>query len=272
MGGNGLPAAMDRFFTKYPRTRHLEGSRFQEGDYDLEAVPFEDVRGRFCVVEEKVDGANTGVSFDDRGTLLLQSRGHLLTGGPRERHFDLFKQWANVHYSALYSALSSRYVMYGEWLYAKHTCYYDLLPHYFLEFDVLDRESDTFLSTAARRELLWGLPVVSVSVLWEGMPGRLEELTRWVERSLFKSGRWRESLAEQARASRVDPEQAARETDGSDLAEGLYIKVEEDGRVVERLKFVRAGFLNTIQDSGSHWLERPIIVNQLAEGVDLWSG
>jgi hypothetical protein len=47
-------------------------------------------------------------------------------------------------------------VLYGEWLYAKHTIFYDRLPQYFLEFDVLDLESDAFLSTARRRELLGG--------------------------------------------------------------------------------------------------------------------
>jgi hypothetical protein len=223
-------------------------------------------------VEEKVDGANTGISFDAAGSLLLQSRGHFLTGGPRERHFDLFKQWANVHRGALEQVLGSRYVMYGEWLYAKHTCFYDALPHYFMEFDLLDRETGEFLSTRRRRELLEGLPVVSVAVLWEGDAESLKALQARVGPSLFKTDRWREALAEQAALSGVPPEQAARETDPSDLMEGLYLKVEEEGRVVNRLKYVRASFLNAILDSGGHWLDRPIIPNQLAPGVDLWAG
>ena len=47
------------------------------------------------------------------------------------------------------------------------------------------------------------------------------------------------------------------ETDASGLMEGLYIKVEEDGVVRERYKFVRRDFLQTVIDSGSHWMERP---------------
>ena len=135
---------------KYPRTHHLVGSRLQHGDHDLAAVPFAAVRGRHVVAEEKMDGANAGISFTPEGALLLQSRGHYLEGGPRERHFDLFKQWANTHVEALYCALGERYVMYGEWLYAKHTCFYDALPHYFMEFDVFDRVTGDFLSTARR--------------------------------------------------------------------------------------------------------------------------
>lgn len=256
---------------KYPRTPHLEGSRLQHGDHDLEAVPFSTIRGRFVVIEEKVDGANCGISFDTKGRLLLQSRGHYLTGGPRERHFDFLKQWATCHQSTLRTALGERYVMYGEWLYAKHTCFYDRLPHYFLEFDVLDQETGEFLSTERRRELLRGLPVESVRVLWEGDVNNLAGITRWVGSSHFKSEQWKEALAKQACHSGVSPEQASRETDPSSEMEGLYLKVEEAGRVVARLKYVRASFLNAILDSGSHWLDRPIIPNVLAPGVDLWS-
>ena len=255
---------------KYPRTRHLEGSRFQHGDHDLEAVPFKDVRGQFFVVEEKMDGANAGVSFDAEGKLLLQSRGHYLTGGPRERHFDLLKQWAAAHAEDLYLALGERYIMYGEWLYAKHTCYYDRLPHYFMEFDIYDRERDLFLSTARRREMLAGLPVVSVAVLWEGRPQRLAEVTGLVGPSLFKSPEWRDRLVEAGAAAGVPAAQVIAETDRHDAMEGLYIKVEDEERVVERLKWVRASFLSALVDSGSHWLERPIVNNRLADGVSLW--
>lgn len=256
---------------KYPRTRHLEGSRFQHGDHDLDAVPFRAVRGRFLVVEEKMDGGNAGVSFDASGQLLLQSRGHYLTGGGRERHFDLLKRWAAAHAEDLYLALGERYVMYGEWLYAKHTCFYDALPHYFMEFDVFDRETGEFLSTARRRELLRGLPVVSVAVLWEGHAERLSDITGLVGPSLFKTPQWRERLIAAGEAAGVPADKVVRETDGFDEMEGLYIKVEEDGRVTERLKWVRGSFLNAILDSGSHWLERPIVANQLADGVDLWA-
>ena len=65
---------------------------------------------------------------------------------------------------------------------------------------------------------------------------------------------------------------ALRETDSSTLMEGLYIKVEEEGVVKERYKFVRADFLAAILRADGHWLERPIVPNRLAEGVDLFAG
>jgi hypothetical protein len=50
--------------------------------------------------------------------------------------------------------------------------------------------------------------------------------------------------------------------------EGLYIKVEEDGRVTDRMKFVRATFLQVVEESKTHWLERPIIPNGLTRPVE----
>jgi hypothetical protein len=255
---------------KYPRTRHVEGSRLQPGDEDAGSVPFGQIAGRFLVAEEKVDGANAGLCFDREGRLWLQSRGHFLTGGVREKHFHLFKQWANAHAASFRPVLGSRYVLYGEWLYAKHTIFYDLLPHYFLEFDVLDTETGMFLSTECRRELLAGLPLVSVPVLCSGPARSLAELVMLIGQSQFKSGRWRERLAEVCAGRNLDPERAWAETDRSDLMEGLYLKVEEGGRVVERYKYIRASFLTAVSDSGGHWLKRPIVPNRLRDGMDLF--
>ena len=256
---------------KYPRTRHIEGSRLQAGDEDLSSVPFADVRGRTLVIEEKLDGANSGISFDAAGELYLQSRGHYLTGGSRERHFALLKSWAETHRDVLHRVLGSRYVLYGEWLYAKHTVFYDQLPHYFFEFDILDTEDGSFLSTPRRQAMLAGTPVCSVPVVFDGAMKKLKDLVALVKPSLYKSATWRQALDAVARRQGLDVERARRETDPSNLSEGLYIKVEEGGQVVERLKWVRADFLQTIASNDSHWQSRPIIPNQLAAGVDLFA-
>lgn len=249
---------------KYPRTPHLAGSRLQPGDEDLSQIPFSALAGRHLVVEEKVDGANTAVSFGRDGALRLQSRGHYLTGGYRERHYDLFKQWAAIHRDALYSALGSRYILYGEWLYAKHTVYYDRLPHYFLEFDVLDRETGAYLSTHRRRALLREVPVVSVPVLAEGVLESREALLSLLGPSRLIGPDKTEALRAASVKLGLDPDRQCRETDASNTMEGLYIKVEENGRVVERLKYVRATFTQTVEVSQTHWLDRPIVPNGLA--------
>ena len=165
---------------KYPRTRHIEGSRLQKGDEDLTQISFAIIKGRNIVIEEKVDGANSAISFGSEGELLLQSRGHYLTGGYRERHYNFFKQWANAHKEKLYAVLGNRYIVYGEWLYAKHSIYYDALPHYFLEFDIYDRKSNVFLDTEKRHEMLKDSCVVSVPVLNTGVFKNIKDVLSYL--------------------------------------------------------------------------------------------
>jgi RNA ligase len=99
---------------KYPRTPHIQGSRSQPGDENLDSIPFATIQTQHLVIEEKVDGANAAISFTSDGQLRLQSRGHYLTGGGREKHFNLFKQWAHTHASAFWEVLGSRFILFGE--------------------------------------------------------------------------------------------------------------------------------------------------------------
>ena len=259
---------MDYSIIKYPRTPHIEGSRLQPGDEDLSQRAFSEIAGRHIVIEEKIDGANTALSFNPAGELLLQSRGHYLTGGYRERHYNLFKQWATIQRDALWRALGSRYIMYGEWLYAKHSIYYDALPHYFMEFDILDRQTDRFLDTPSRRAITRALPVCSAAVLAEGTFTRKEDVLAHLGDSNYITVDHMARLRAAAEREGQDPDRVCRETDHRRTMEGLYIKVEEGGEVVDRMKFVRATFLQVVEESKTHWLERPIIPNGLYRPVD----
>lgn len=258
---------------KYPRTLHLRGSRLQAGDQD-DAIAYERLAGRHIVVEEKLDGANAALSFGADAGLLLQSRGHYLQpgSGGRERQFNAFKQWGAAHEARFLELLEDRYVMYGEWLYAKHSLYYDALPHWFCEFDIWDRHHSCFLDTPRRHGLLADLPVVSVPVLYSGVaPRRFKDLLAMLAPSLARSVGWRQVFEQQVLRQQLDLALCWQQTDGSDLAEGLYLKVEEDGKTVERYKFVRPDFVQTILDSGSHHSERPIVANGLRAGVDIFA-
>lgn len=257
---------------RYPRTPHLEGSRLQEGDHGHDHVPYRELRGLRLVVEEKLDGANTGISFSPAGELLLQSRGHYLVGGGRERQFNFIKAWAQAHADWLLQRLEDRYVMYGETLSKKHSVFYDALPHHFFEFDVLDRRTGQFLSTAARRELLAGGPVLSVPVLYDGLaPARLADLKALLRPSLAKTARWRDAFEATVRREGLDLALAWKQCDKSDLSEGLYLKVEADGQTLGRYKWVRADFVQAILASEKHHSEQPYVPNQLAPGVDLYA-
>ena len=248
---------------KYPKTPHLNGSNVQMGD-DLDKVDFAQILGKNIVIEEKVDGANVGISFNENKDLLLQSRGHFLTGGYRERHYDLFKKWAYNTINELFDVLNTRYIMYGEWLYAKHKIYYDLLPDYFLEFDIFDKKTGKFLSTPARQELLKNINVKSVPVLKSGFFYKKEEILNLLQKSLYISNNAKENLKNTDEALGLDYFTILNETDESDLAEGLYIKVESENYVENRVKFVRAGYIQP-QTQNGRWIDKTIIPNKLKD-------
>ncbi|MEM9049740.1 MAG: RNA ligase family protein [Pseudomonadota bacterium] len=255
---------------KFPRTRHIEGSRLQPGDLD-DGVPLRSLAGAALVVAEKLDGANAALSFAPDGQLFLQSRGHVLTGGGLERHFALFKTWATSHAARLFARIGARFIIYGEWLYAKHTVFYDQLPHYFCEFDVWDREAGCFLSTPARRDLIGGLPIMPVPERHEGALRDLKALRSLIGPTPYKSPGWRAVLRQAATEAGTRPDRVDRQTEDSDLVEGLYLKREADGTIAERFKFVRADFAQAVAAADSHWLSRPILPNRLAAGVDIFA-
>lgn len=255
---------------KYPRTQHLQGSQLQAGDEDLRQIPFSEILGKYIVIEEKIDGANSAISFNESGELLLQSRGHYLNGGYSERHYNLMKQWANNNKDVFYSVLGSRYIMYGEWMYAKHTVFYDALPDYFMEFDIYDRERGVFLDTDSRKILTDQMKIVhSVPVLARGAFKSKEAILAYLGHSNYITDNHIEVLRALSEKQGLDVERQVRETDPSVLMEGLYIKVEDNGVVQERVKFVRNTFYQCVNASGSHWQQRPIIPNQLASNKRL---
>lgn len=213
-----------------------------------------------AVVEEKVDGANAAVSFHD-GQLVLQSRGHVLTGGARERLFERMHPWAYERLEGLREVLGNRYVAFGEWVYAKNRVFYDALPDYFIEFDVWDKEAGHFLATAQRRKLLEGSPLTSVAVLWEGPFRKAPAFGSFIDVSRYKTGQWKQ-VYRVAMDSGFGKHYDDRETDDSLLMEGVYIKVEDEERVVGRMKVLREDF-EKVRTDDQKWGRRPLFPNKL---------
>jgi ATP-dependent RNA circularization protein (DNA/RNA ligase family) len=159
-------------FVKYPRTPHLFGSRGTADDKRLgEAVSLAFLADSSLIVEEKIDGTNVGIHFSDAGEMVLQCRGHLITEGMHPQ-YDLFKQWAAVKRHVLEQRLEDRLILFGEWVYARHSIFYRQLPHYFFEFDIYDKHQEAFLDLERRLEILEGAGVSTVPVVHSGEIGR----------------------------------------------------------------------------------------------------
>jgi hypothetical protein len=113
--------------------------------------------------------------------------------------------------------------------------------------------------------LLRTLPIVSAPVLAEGRFTSLPEVQLLIGPSRFKTPGWRDELLTAiADADVRDSDRFVQETDPSDDMEGVVLKREEDGVVVERAKLVRQGFQSPYLHSASVWLAERKIKNRLA--------
>ena len=114
--------------------------------------------------------------------------------------------------------------------------------------------------------------MVSVPVLKTGLFQNKEQLLSLLGTSRYISGRKTENLRQISEKLGLDADLQVAQTDASRDMEGLYIKIEEDGQVVERLKFVRPSFTQAVDASQSHWLDRPIVPNGLAIPAEVLYG
>ena len=239
-------------FTKYPRTPHLFGSKGTDDDkHCSEADSYAFIADDSLIVEEKLDGTNVGIHFSDEGELVLQCRGHLITEGMHPQ-YDLFKQWAVVKRQALEERLASRFILFGEWVYAQHSVHYRQLSHYFFEFDIYDKQTEKFLNLTARMQLLCGSGIQTVPVVHQGSASR-KQLSQLIGPSQF------DSVFDNPLTGQQDY-----------LMEGLYLRTEANGHVTGRAKIVRPEFVEKIKQS-THWQQKAMVPNQLASGVDIWS-
>ncbi len=239
-------------FTKYPRTPHLFGSKGTDDDKHLgEAESKAFIADDSLIVEEKIDGTNVGIHFLDSGEMVLQCRGHLITEGMHPQ-YDLFKQWAAVKRQVLERQLENRFILFGEWVYARHSIHYRKLTHYFFEFDIYDKGQKEFLNLDRRLSLLEGTGIQTAPVVHTGSVDR-DDIEDLIGPSQF------DSYFENPVTKRAD-----------NLMEGLYLRTEAEGVVTGRAKFVRPEFVEKIKQS-SHWQHQLMVPNLLADDVDIWS-
>jgi len=239
-------------FIKYPRTPHMFGSRGTDDDKHLDrGESSELIADRSLIVEEKLDGTNVGIHFTTAGRMVLQCRGHEITEGMHAQ-YDLFKQWTMGKRPVLETMLSDRLILFGEWLFARHSLHYRRLPHYFFEFDIYDKQSGDFLDLETRLMLLEGTGILTVPVIHRG------ELDEHQLRALIGPSQF-ESVFSDPISGREDR-----------LMEGLYLRTEGIGWVTRRAKLVRPEFVEKVKQS-EHWQHQAVVPNQLAEGVNIWS-
>lgn len=146
---------------KFPRTRHLlnlGGAGVSRDDLvlatqetwsfiqkmNVENASSRNVESAVCTIEEKVDGANVAFSLAESGEVLAQNRSHYVDEGSHVQ-FKQLRSYIRDKYAVLSTILrGGQYILYGEWLYAKHSIHYTSLPSYFVAFDLV---SNSFLTS-----------------------------------------------------------------------------------------------------------------------------
>jgi ATP-dependent RNA circularization protein (DNA/RNA ligase family) len=224
-------------FHRFPHTPHL--AWLGEGEpRDDKVLSKEEALALLSApvrVEEKIDGANLGLSVGTDGKLRAQNRGQYLES-PYRGQFTRLAAWLAVHESALASALGQELILFGEWCAARHSVGYEKLPDWFVAFDVYDCKSGRYWSAARRDGFCARLGLAVVSALSEGRVSlaALRELVS-SHRSQF----------------------------GDSLIEGVVVRREEGEWLNSRAKLVAPGFTQAISE---HWRHRAIVWNRLATG------
>jgi atypical dual specificity phosphatase len=114
-----------------------------------------------CWVQEKIDGANIGVSWTSGP--VIRNRDHILKKGyieketPSKLQFRSAWNWIHEHGKEIRDISNeclSPITIYGEWMNFKHSILYTKLPDLFIAYDIYSVEDRKFLSPNIVESLL----------------------------------------------------------------------------------------------------------------------
>lgn len=230
--------ALNKMLPQFPRTRHLPWQANAKRD-DLIAsekeasIIFNSAR---VSVEEKVDGANVGMSiYDDQPA--IRNHNHIIHKAYSKRRTPAKMQFSSIwnwwyENRQLFEALDGPFSVFGEWCVAQHGMAYDHLPSWFIAHTVYDFEAEKWLDTEVARNLLESVGFATVPLLHWGPVESYEQLA---------------TLAN-------SPSQFA----PNGLREGVYLKVSDGKYITQNFKMVRPGF-----EQGALWSDEKLTKNKI---------
>ncbi len=222
-------------FFRFPHTPHIAwlGQGTPRNDKVLAPNEVHALLAGKVVVEEKLDGANLGLSLAPDGVLRAQNRGHNLNA-PHASQIAFLPAWLAQHDERLRAVLTSDLILFGESCAARHSLHYTALPDLFMLFDVYDRAQGRFWSSARRDALAAQAGLATMPQVLRGHT-TLDQIKHLVNDT----------------PSRYRP----------GPLEGLVIRRESADWCEARAKLVRAQFTQAIDE---HWRHRAVQLNRLA--------
>jgi len=220
--------SLDIHIHKFPRTAHLfniggatvDDRMVNKDEYDY-------FMNNEVQLTEKVDGAQMGFSIDENYKILVQNRSHYVNSKSHTQ-FKLIDKWIQDHSQDLYNILDENTILFGEWLYAKHSISYNNLPDYFLAFDLYNKKEKVFYNRKILEDKLENTSINIVRIMYEGTITKPQLIKLIEEKSSYTDGR----------------------------VEGIYLKVFENDYVKYRSKLVRNDFICGSEHWSKHTVER----------------
>jgi atypical dual specificity phosphatase len=217
---------------KFPRTKHLHnlGSASRD-DLLLSGDEIEGFLNCMVYLEEKIDGANLGLSVKDN-KIIAQNRSHYVNSAYHAQ-FKLLDKWIFDHSQDLWEILGDNTkVLYGEWVYAKHSIEYTDLPDYFIAFDIYDIVEQRFYSRSRVEKVLAPTSIRLIPIVKYDKFKNIQEMVNLIQsKSMFYDGR----------------------------IEGVYVRKCNDMWLEDRGKIVRNDFICGNQ----HWAKNILIQNKI---------
>jgi len=222
-------------FIKFPHTPHLTGlpSKPSRADRVLSNAEVKTFLRGEVIIEEKVDGANLGISVSPENHLVVQNRGAFIERTTSEQFKPLWG-WLNIRADELTLLLGQNLILFGEWCFAVHSVRYSRLPDWFIGFDIYDRHAGRYYSSDRRDRTLSSLQLFTVPRIGKGHYS-VSQLMRILEEE--------------------------HSSFGTEKLEGLYLRRDSEDWLEQRAKIVRDEFTQSID---AHWSSRPLSRNVIA--------
>jgi len=227
---------------EFPRTMHLpiDPNATSDDKIASEKDLIELLNLDEVIIQEKIDGANSGFRLEN-DLPLIRNRTHILNKNysakktPAQKQFKSAFTWFHENkdkFIELKKLLGWTPSVYGEWLYAKHTIFYDQLPDVFVAYDIYSVEDNEFICPKLSREVLQKAGFSVIPLISSGKI-TLDDLLNYRNgKSQFSSDQKRE---------------------------GIYIKTTDNIHMTSRYKMVAPWF-----KSHEDWNKTDLIRNRIA--------
>lgn len=184
-------------------------------------------------LEEKVDGGVVGLAWNGEKHLAI-GKHSMISYNDNSKKFYGLNNWIYQNYEKI-QKIPLGWIIYGEWLRARHNISYDMLEDFFYVFDIWD--GHRYLESQSRSEFLYKLGFAEVPIIYTGTDLDVEDIL-CIADGLSVSNKSRISSTE--------------------TMEGVVIKNYEKQLYG---KYVRREFMKSIE---IHWLKSPLVENKLA--------